>query len=214
MAGLFSGAASLLFPDRCVLCGQPVPTGDLSCRRCEEALPPPGPPTAELTACCQSLAPLGYRDQVRRAVLRLKNEGDLRAAAYLAGKMATLVRDACPGLPFDCVAYVPMQPQREERRGYNQARVLADLVAQSLDLPVADGLLRREGVFVQHQLSAAFRQKSAQAAFLPGEGASLPAGARVLLVDDVVSTGSTVIACVRILRDLGAAPVVVLSAAR
>lgn len=213
MAKFAKGLLSLFFPQRCVLCGGTVAGEELCCGSCRAGAPPAGDPTPQMAHAAPSLAVFGYRGPVRRAILRLKLEGDLRTAAFLAEEMAALLTGEHNPAAFDCITYVPMQPEREAHRGYNQARILADLVAEATGLTVRDDLLTRDGVFVQHQLAASFRQKSAPASFFAMEGAALQ-GERVLLVDDVVTTGSTAVTCVKLLRELGAGGVVVLSAAR
>ena len=204
---------TLLFPDRCVFCDEPVPSGIYCCSRCEKAAGPAGGPARSLAVSpYPSLAVFRYQGGARQAVHRMKFRGDLRAAEYFTKRMATLLLETSPDLPFDLIAFVPMQPVREKQRGYNQAEVLARGISRETGLPVRD-LLLRQGTFIQHQLSASFRHKSAPLSFRARPEVSL-SGERVLLVDDVVTTGSTALACADLLMELGASGVTVISAAR
>jgi predicted amidophosphoribosyltransferase len=108
---------------------------------------------------------------------------------------------------------VPLHPARLRRRGYNQARLLAEALAERLGLELRDCLARRGGERPQ-----AGRGRSERIASRDG-GIALPPGASpwhgpVLLVDDVVTTGATIAACARSLRAAGAGEVRALAYAR
>ena len=99
--------------------------------------------------------------------------------------MAAAWRELGPRTRPDCVTFVPMPPERERQRGYNQARLLAQWVGEELELPVLP-LLRREGVMMQHHLSAGARRKGVRKAYrLLPEGEDQVPGKRVLLVEDI-----------------------------
>jgi ComF family protein len=123
---------------------------------------------------------------------------------------AAVLRDA------DCVVPVPLHPRRRRARGFNQA---TELAAQ-LGLPVVDALRRTVATRPQMELPASRRHRNVRGVFAPARGpawrpiASRIRGARVVVVDDVVTTGATVEACARVLRRLGARDVRVLTLAR
>ncbi len=206
----------LLFPPRCVLCGQVCASGQLCCDRCLREEPPfcqplrPGDGTAsrpwEMLACA-----FAYRGQIRGALSRFKFQGDRRAGEYLGRSMAKLVTEVFAPGSFDIVVPVPMPEERLRMRGYNQAEILADYVAAELGIPVLPQALVRRSTFSQHQLTIGFRHREAEHSFCSGS-ANL-AGIRVLLVDDIVTTGSTVAICCRLLLEMGAAKVSVVAAA-
>lgn len=97
---------------------------------------------------------------------------------------------------------VPLHRRRERHRGFNQARLLADYLANSLDLKVvADLLIRKKFTYPQMKLDRADRQKNIKNAF----GVNFPIiGKKVILVDDVMTSGSTLEECAKILKQNGA----------
>lgn len=202
---------ALLWPDRCVLCGEAAAYGEVCCPRCRRDTPLLTRPF--LLDGMPIAAVWRYRGRVPGAVARFKFRGDKRSGEKLARLMARAWRELCPGSPADCVTFVPIPRERERRRGYNQAELLARWVAGELGLPVEPFLLR-EGVLMQHQLSAGFRRKGIGKAFrlLPG-AEEKAAHRRILLVDDVVTTGGTVRTCAHRLLEAGAEQVMILAIA-
>jgi ComF family protein len=111
----------------------------------------------------------------------------------------------------DVVCWVPASPGRRARRGYDQAEALAAEVARSLDAPAA-GLLRRCREAVPQARRVGAERRAAMAGAFRLAAGGVPA--RVLLIDDVLTTGATVAACASALADGGAAEIAVLTAAR
>jgi ComF family protein len=118
------------------------------------------------------------------------------------------------GVFFDAVAFVPLYPRRERSRTYNQAALLAAGVAAELGAPLLRRSLRRHrATFTQTHLSAAARRVNVREAFT----CPCPdwiAGRRILLIDDVMTTGATVNECARVLKEAQAASVHVATVAR
>jgi ComF family protein len=153
-----------------------------------------------------------YDGTLRDIIHALKYQQRHSLAAGLAALMRTaggrLLRDA------DCVVPVPLHPRRERARGFNQARELA----RRLGLPVVDALLRAKYTVPQVDLPADRRHANVQGAFrldrpLFGRAARVK-GLRVVVVDDVSTTGSTLDECAAVLKSAGAAEVWGLTAAR
>ena len=206
--GIAGAGKALLWPERCLLCGRVVAAGEDCCRACLKGL---------LLRDTQTrmgfpvTAAWPYR-AAWQAVRRFKYGGDLDTGRKLARRMAWVWRRQGRFVP-DGVLYVPMAEDRLRERGFNQAELLARWAAAELELPVWD-LLCRGGEVTQHHLSASARRQSARVTFavVPG-GEERLAGKKVLLVDDVVTTGSTAASCAILLRDAGAR-VEILAAAR
>jgi ComF family protein len=109
---------------------------------------------------------------------------------------------------------VPLHPRREVRRGFNQASLIARELARATGLRLGEGVLvRRVDTPAQTGLPARARRHNVARAFAVRRASAL-SGRRVLLVDDVVTTGATVRSCARALREAGATQVSVLSMAR
>ena len=117
------------------------------------------------------------------------------------------------GLPADICAVVPvpLHPARLRERGFNQAELLAGPVAKALGVPCLQAAMRRLGIEAQAGLHADARRHNVVGAFVPGPER---VWGKVLLVDDVFSTGATAGACARALLAAGADQVIVLTLAR
>jgi ComF family protein len=160
-----------------------------------------------------------YRDGLRAAIHALKFRGRVAVAAPLAALLAergaALVgMTAGDTVPVDAVVPVPLHPARLAERGFNQAELLAAPCARAWARPlVTDALVRTRPTRPQTDLDAAERSANVAGAFAVRRPAAL-AGLRVLLVDDVLTTGATARAAARVLREAGAASVGVLVLAR
>lgn len=223
-----------LLPPRCLLCGDPgvagralcvgcdadLPAHGPACVRCAERLPATAPDRADLTVCGACLwrpppyaaiaVPFPYGAPIDWLVRRLKFHGDL-AAGRLLGEL--LARELAPRLdPVDHIVPVPLHAARLRERGFNQVTELARPLARRLGRPVvADALVRRRRGPPQMELPAQQRRGNVRHAFAAGRA---PVSGSVLLIDDVVTTASTVREAARALRAAGAAEVRVVAAAR
>lgn len=169
------------------------------------------------SACtdCQPLAPdaldariaaFAYAGVAGALVRALKYESVLQAATPLADAMAAL-----PLPDADALVAVPLHPLRQRQRGFNQAQVLAEAVAQRTGLPVLDALDRVRNTRTQTRLSVSQREQNVRDAFL-SKGPAL--GLRVLLIDDVLTSGATAVACANSLKIAGAQHVTLLAATK
>jgi ComF family protein len=160
-----------------------------------------------------------YRDGLRAAIHALKFRGRVAVAAplgaLLAERGAALAGLTPEALPLvDAVVPVPLHPARLAERGFNQAELLAAPCARAWGRPLVTGaLVRTRPTRPQTELDATERGTNVAGAFAVRRPAAL-AGRRVLLVDDVLTTGATARAAARALRDGGAAAVSVLVLAR
>lgn len=156
-------------------------------------------------------APFSYDGAARSAVLTLK----FRSGRYLAPVMGEFLREALARRPLqaDLVVPVPLAPSRLRQRGFNQATLLAHEVEAAVrGVIVADALTRQDRP-AQSTLTASRRLVNASGAFTCGRPADVE-GQRVLLVDDVVTTGATISACADTLAEAGARRVSALAFAR
>ena len=220
-------ALDLLFPQHCLGCGN---EGELICRRCRNALPrihPPlcpkcGKPQASGILCPACISWESSIDSIRSP---FKFEGIIREAIHqykynnlrsLTGSFGLLLKDYWrkEPLPVDLVVPVPLHPRRLKERGYNQSALLAVEFGKIFHLPVAPSALTRiKYVIPQAQTkSAAERRENLKQAFISRD-VSL-ADKRVLLIDDVSTSGATLDACAEALKTAGSKSVLGLVLAR
>ena len=206
---LLCGAAGSDGRDLCAACSADLPPNDRACPSCALSLAPgqAGPCGACLArprAFDRAFAPFRYRSPLDHLIRGLKFDGRLSHARLLGDLFAD--RLVARGAPWpDCIIPVPLHPLRLRERGFNQALELARASARRLRIPLArEGLRRIRHTTPQTRLDARQRRTNPLGAFAPGP---LPAGARVALMDDVITTASTVAECARVLRANGAATV-------
>jgi len=185
-------------------CGLPLPAGLLACGRCRRRRQP--------FSSGASLGP--YEGSLRLVVHELKYAGRRRAAERLA---EALLEDAAVRAlveTSDVLVPVPLHPRRQRERGFNQSALLAAEVGRRTARPTcADALVRRLDSQPQAGLSAAARRRNVRDAFAVRRRAAV-AGRVVTLVDDVLTTGATALACARRLEEAGAREVRLLTVAR
>ena len=217
-----------LFPRRCRYCGEVIDlrrelcdtcrpddcrvTGDV-CPRCgcEKAACNcrPGKPFYEQVA-----APFYYEGAAEKALHRLKFGKRPEAANVLAEEMARCLRERYEGYTFDVCTYVPLTKKGLRQRGFNQSELLASIVAEQAGIPLKALLQKDYETPMQHRLRSLERSGNLLGAFsVPeGETAALQ-NARVLLVDDIKTSGATLNECAKTLLIAGAAEVFCLTAA-
>jgi ComF family protein len=192
--GVCTPALHPLQPPWCDRCGLPWPEPRATCRGC---------PPEELDG---ARAAFLYEGPARRAIHKLKFSGWRGVGEALGRAMAATGAPAA-----DAVTWVPLARRRLAERGYDQAKVLAAAVGRELGLPVVLPIRRAVATGPQARRSAAERRTAMRGAFAPN-GRRCPE--RVLLVDDVLTTGATAAACAVALREAGARRVFLLVAAR
>ena len=177
----------------CVICGRPVQEGYVLCKGCAE----------QEHVFEQSVSPYEYRDEMRMSVLRFKYSGRAEYAGFYVRSIAVYagskIRQWKPGL----IVPVPVHPSRKRKRGYNQAALIARGLAGEFDIPYDDRLLiRKKRTRPQMDLDRADRQKNISGAFSCVKQGTV--SGTVLLIDDILTTGSTLDACAEELKKAGA----------
>lgn len=153
-----------------------------------------------------------YDAAVGEAIRLFKFQGKRRLAGPLAEMMAAFAAEELSDESFDVLVPVPLHRVRQRSRGFNQSALLAGHLSQAMGIPVSEALYRVRPTRVQSLLEDTERHKNIVGAFAVRDGHPF-AGARVLLIDDVVTTGSTVAECAAALTRAGAADVCVYAAA-
>lgn len=219
------GIADRLLPGSCLLCAGDS-AGSLLCPACAADLPalPAAlcPQCAEQTthgercgACladpppfARTLALLRYEFPVDRLIQALKYGHQLPLAAWLGHGLAARLDAA----EHDLIVPLPLHPSRLRERGFNQSHEIARALGSALALPVSsDFLVRRRATPAQAELPLRERGRNVRGAF---ECSGDLDGRRLLLVDDVMTSGATVREAARTLRLHGAGPITVAVAAR
>ena len=193
--------ASLLAPDVCAGCDARIGVFTVFCSTCARTLVP----AAELRE--GELAAFSYGGALTTAIASLKYGGRVDRARPLSHLLLRAIaprRDLVPAV----VVPVPLHRARLALRGYNHAALLAAPVARALGARFAPGaLVRTRDTPAQASLGRDARLRNVERAFTARPGARHVAGERVLVVDDVRTTGATLDACAIALRDAGAAEV-------
>jgi len=205
----------LLYPPKCPFCGRILERGEEGwCASCQEELPWTEPGDAKAAEFCNAcLSPLWYRDGAREGMHRYKFGGG-RVHARLFGRlMAQCLQDRWEA-PVDLITWAPLHPKGKRKRGYDQAELLARRVGGLTGLPVESTLEKIRATAVQSQTGGdEARKANVQGAYRALAGLDLT-GKRVVLVDDVATSGATLSECAAILRQAGADSVVGLTFAR
>ena len=236
----FDAALALVYPQPCAVCGASVEArhDGVACGRCWDNAPifrgdetlcwkcgalghaPVSENKRETIRCgrCDddaftSARACGlYDGALRASILELKRQ------PHLARRMAEQILAAQQREPLvraDLIVPVPLHASRERERGFNQALVVARALALLSHLPLDEHSLVRHSQTKMHRagMDAKARRQSLAAAFAVRHP-KLVAGKRVLLIDDVFTTGATASACASVLKDAGADSVAVLTLAR
>ena len=195
------GAVSYLQPPLCVRCGLQTDNG-LECRAClRHPLP---------TALNGLRAVAHYDGELRHAIHVLKYER-VSALADPLGRLLSTYLTQHP-LPFDLIVPVPLHPERRDDRGYNQAELLAKVIARQCGVSLnTSALVRKLNTTPQVGLNETERRRNVQDAFQCKQRLD---GQRVLVVDDVCTTGATLSECATALHAGGAASIWGLTLAR
>lgn len=217
----------LLFPPWCVGCGA---VGSLLCSSCQAALPRLSPPLCVRCGKPLSFGTLCYECEnrpmeidgirsifrfdgaVRQAILSFKYKNVKALAAPLAQLMKEYL--CAHPLPGDVLVPLPLHPRRLRQRGYNQSSLLSVELGKLASLPVVEGsLVRLKNTPPQTRTkSAAERQSNVVGAFICRD--QRLEGRRILLIDDVCTSGATLDACATALKAAGATSVWGLTLAR
>ena len=228
--------ASLFYPSLCSVCSAPVEPSEYLCGPCSCKAPRikapfcskcsepfPGAITEEF-ACANcahrtlhfeaAVAAFRSRGVVRKIVHEFKYGRHLHLRHPVAGWLTETLDDPrLHGRRFDVIVPVPLHPARKRERGFNQAEVLAELLSARAGVPLRNVLERIRYTTTQTAFDRTERMENLHNAFRLRKNADVR-DLRVLLIDDVLTTGSTLSECARVLKAAGAISVHAATAAR
>lgn len=196
--------AALIAPNRCPFCGDVMSGADYWCNECYRRLPfvygivPPPESVSELYVCCY------YTGRARDAVLTLKYGGLVYPADAFAVMMSRRLRELFA--EFDVFVPVPSGRSSLLKRGFSTAEILSERLEMRMGIPSVNAVGAVRGKTEQKLLNARGRRENAKRSFFV-EAPELIRGKRVMLVDDVTTTGSTLSVIAEMLRNSGAADV-------
>jgi competence protein ComFC len=233
---LFKAAVSLLYPATCTICRKHVRSGEYLCDACEAKIVRIVPPFCETCSepfegsittafsCANCVnrtiyfdaAVAAYRGRgiVRDVIHELKYKRQMHLRHLVARWLrAALDDERLRNQQFDVIVPVPLHPARQRERGFNQASLLAKLLSAQTSIPCRPVLKRIRYTTTQTALDRSERMENLHNAFRLRKNADVR-GLRVLLIDDVLTTGSTLSECARVLKRADACSVHAATAAR
>ncbi len=216
----------LLYPRRCPICQQIVmPKGEYICRTCFEELPfvreprcrqcgkPLGDMEKEYCYDCEKRAfhyEYGYglwiyNEKMKRSLSAFKYQGKREYAEFYGEQLLLHYGDWIQSVGIQVVVPVPVHIRKLKTRGYNQAALVAEIVAKELHLPLEEVLMRCINTKPQKSLDNRERIYNLQHAFCLNTSNNFSVeGKKVLLIDDIYTTGSTIEVCTNVLLQAGA----------
>lgn len=207
MNQIIAWVLELLYPSKCVLCTRLLEKEERHlCRKCREE-------TEKVRGnlhrgsffdhCCSVYY---YEKGVASAIKRFKFGAMEQYARCFGELMAQRLTEA--GESFDAITWVPVSAKRKRKRGYDQAEALARVIGRTLSIPVYGTLQKvRHNPPQSREKSAAGRRANVLNAYAPVAAAQI-SGLRLLVVDDVITSGATLNECCRILKMAGAASLI------
>lgn len=201
---LLHSLLSFLFDNRCSVCGEELEQDDvLFCKGCLEALARNNL-QLEQTDELEFIMPLAPFDDVREAIHLLKYSGWKRLGRKLGVALGEKLSRVDFLREFDILLPVPLHKTRKRERGFNQSLIISEGVSKTLGIPVAKEIvIRVKNTRSQTQLSEEERGKNVNGAFSVKAPDKIT-GKNIVIVDDVVTTGSTTKEITRMLKDAGA----------
>lgn len=206
---------SYLFPDKCGFCGKVVEPGKNVCKDCLSKLS-----VVSANACTRcgadveycnckvgdfaysrNISFFHYEGPALMAVIRMKYHSSPQLAGFMADFMVNQIRDKYNDFTFDFVTFVPSFRLKYAKRGYNTAGLLAEKIASALNLPLKTVLKKKFSLKAQKYQKKSMRRKNVRNKF---EAICDLKGTRVLLIDDIVTTGSTMSECAKTMKKAGA----------
>ena len=209
---IFRWLIALLYPRKCPFCTKVIEENRCLCRNCERKLPfISNRPPKRFGYVDECYSTLEYKDSVRESVHRFKFNGAAAYAEIYGAFLTKCIDENC--IFCDIITWVPLSRARFRKRGYDQARLLAEYVAGHLGLEAQPLLKKLRNNKAQSSLNdEKARKANVKDVYILTGDASLE-GKRILIIDDVVTTGATMSECAGVLKKAGAAAVTGLTVA-
>lgn len=204
MMRLFHRLGSLLFPPKCVLCRKVLEKDETDlCHTCREEAPECVKTNVRFSFLADWTAVWYYEDSVRSSILRFKFHNARSYAGAYGRLLAMKIQQSFPE-GFDLLTWIPISAGRKWKRGYDQVELLAKAVAGELGMELTPTLKKIRNTPPQSGITGqAQRRANVLGAYVVTDPSGI-AGKRILLLDDVITTGATAGECARVLLTAGA----------
>ncbi|MBR4949533.1 MAG: ComF family protein [Clostridia bacterium] len=209
----------LFFPHRCVFCNEVVKRKEITCQKCEKEVKFIKDNTCRLcgrdieNCFCgnekcyylRNVTCFYYHKAGAKGIINFKvSYPDDRKLDVFSDFMADKIKKSYIGVDFDIIAPVPLHKRKFRKRGYNQSFLLAKWISKKSDIKlIGDLLIKWKETPGQHKLNREERRKNLKDSFKVNEKYDIK-GLRILLIDDVITTGSSLNECSRMLIKMGA----------
>ena len=225
MVSIGRALTDFVYPPFCILCeARDQPTENNICQRCWDNLPRVNPVCLEPSAFEKSLqkkaffdksaAVWQYSDSAQEIIHLLKYDSHRRLSESLGRAMGNVALKLTEYAQADCILPVPLHRVKYREREFNQSFLLSHYVSKIIKIPVnSNALLRVRHTNPQANLTAEKRRFNVEDAFAVNDKAFVN-GAVVIIIDDVITTGSTINECAKELKQAGAKQVLALTAVR
>ena len=204
MRKLIDWFLDLLYPTKCIVCRKKLDPGiPTICPICRETLPFASDTHKKGKYFSDCVSAVRYEGRIRESILRFKF-GDAQIYHIAFGELvAERIYEDLFG-EFDVLSWVPLAPDRRKERGYDQVELIAQNVSARLRLPLVPLLKKRRGVSAQSLTSSPEERRANIAGAYRVIDPDAVRGKRILLIDDVITTGATLSECAKTLREAGA----------
>ncbi len=190
---------SILLPERCPYCGAVIKPNETACVYCLENLPNENLQKSIL-GIYRLTGAVYYEGKYKNAILGIKSGEGLQFAYQLGALMCEKLRENVAETDFDVITFVPMHKDDLMKKGFNHSEVLAKAISEILDIP-CEALLKKTKInSPQHKLPAHKRAKNVEGVY-KAINKSLVKGRKILVVDDIITTGHTLSECARVLKE-------------
>ena len=199
----------VIYPNKCVLCNKSIINRHEYV--CEKCLDKSKTEPMKQTIICgedpvntvECVSPFKYDGCIKEAIRRFKFRGYKNYSAFFAQKIIEEFGKELKHLKFDFICFVPLRKERERNRGYNQAECIACDIASVIGSPCKDILVKVKNNHVQHELDLIHRKANVKGVYGVKCRDEIK-GKRILLCDDIVTSGSTLGECAKVLLENGA----------
>lgn len=211
---LISYLLDLLFPPKCPFCRKLLDRKQLYCAACEQELPRLLEEECHwvIDGHLKCVTPFWYKEPVDEAIRRFKFHNARYYDRCFGQLMASKIEESDH---FDVITWVPMLKKKQKKRGYNQAQLLAKVLSEETGIKTQLYLEKWKENAAQSTIhDDEARRGNTEGVYRMLEPDATLSNLRILLVDDVITTGSTLLACKKVLKEAGAAEVYCIGLAR